>query len=250
MGRTGTFFRLLAFIGLGAVLAACSAINQDIEVDDDTVVDSQLSTVNGAIRIGQRSTVTGSIANVNGSISIGSGSQIGELRNVNGAIGLAEGTRAQSIETVNGAVRLGPGSRIHGDINSVNGAVDLGADVRVDGGLSSVNGAVRLDPGVAVQGRVGTTNGAIRLQGASVGSIETRRGTVEVLDGSIVEGSLRVRRSESADRGGPVRVVIGREAQIRGALEFEREVELFVHDSASIGEVSGAAVTRYSGDQP
>jgi hypothetical protein len=31
---------------------------------------------------------------------------------------------------------------------------------------------------------------------------------------------------------------------------FEREVKLFVHDSARIGRVTGATAVRYSGERP
>jgi hypothetical protein len=37
---------------------------------------------------------------------------------------------------------------------------------------------------------------------------------------------------------------------VDGPLVFEREVKLYVHDSARIGQVSGATVVHYSGDRP
>ena len=37
---------------------------------------------------------------------------------------------------------------------------------------------------------------------------------------------------------------------VDGTLYFEREVELFVHDSAKIGNVRGATAKRFSGNQP
>jgi hypothetical protein len=37
---------------------------------------------------------------------------------------------------------------------------------------------------------------------------------------------------------------------VDGTLEFEREVELYVSETATIGEVKGATAVRYSGDEP
>jgi hypothetical protein len=37
---------------------------------------------------------------------------------------------------------------------------------------------------------------------------------------------------------------------VEGTLDFEREVELFVHDSARIGKVSGATAKKFSGATP
>lgn len=250
MDKMNSWFGPMAFIALAIALSACFPVNQDIEIEDGSVVERQLSSVNGAVRVGQRSTVTGGVANVNGSITIGSGSQVGELRNVNGSISLADDASAQSIEAVNGAVRLGTASHIHGAVMSVNGGVEVGPDSRIDGTLSNVNGALRLEPGVTVQGGVSTTNGPIRLRGATVGGIQTRRGGIEVLDGSIVNGDLRIPRSDNAERGGPVRVVIGRNAQVLGSMEFEREVRLYVHETAIIGPVSGAEVVFFSDEAP
>ena len=44
------------------------------------------------------------------------------------------------------------------------------------------------------------------------------------------------------------RVIIGPNAKVDGPLNFEREVTLYVHDSASIGPVSGATVRRFDSE--
>ncbi len=46
------------------------------------------------------------------------------------------------------------------------------------------------------------------------------------------------------------RVVIGPGATVEGTLKFEREVELFVSDSATIGRVEGAKPIRFAGESP
>jgi hypothetical protein len=45
-------------------------------------------------------------------------------------------------------------------------------------------------------------------------------------------------------------VVVGPEAEVRGPMVFRREVRLYVHASARIGEVRGATVRRFEGEQP
>jgi len=68
----------------------------------------------------------------------------------------------------------------------------------------------------------------------------------------VVEGNVRYSKPSgwnwSASRD--PRVVIGRDSEVRGELVFEREVELYVHESAKIGKVTGATVQRYSGNRP
>jgi hypothetical protein len=46
------------------------------------------------------------------------------------------------------------------------------------------------------------------------------------------------------------RIVIGPRSVVEGALVFEREVELFVHASARIGEVTGATAQAYTDSLP
>jgi hypothetical protein len=48
----------------------------------------------------------------------------------------------------------------------------------------------------------------------------------------------------------PPRIVIGPNAVVEGALVFEREVTLYVHDSARIGKVTGATAVRFSTPTP
>jgi hypothetical protein len=45
-------------------------------------------------------------------------------------------------------------------------------------------------------------------------------------------------------------VIVGAESVVEGPLVFERPVELFVHETARIGEVEGAEPQRFSGDSP
>jgi hypothetical protein len=45
-------------------------------------------------------------------------------------------------------------------------------------------------------------------------------------------------------------IVIGPHAVVQGTLEFRREVELYVSDSAQIGAVKGATAQKFSGANP
>jgi hypothetical protein len=44
--------------------------------------------------------------------------------------------------------------------------------------------------------------------------------------------------------------VIGPGAVVKGELRFEREVRLYVSDTATIGNVVGATPVKFSGDRP
>jgi hypothetical protein len=46
------------------------------------------------------------------------------------------------------------------------------------------------------------------------------------------------------------RIVIGQGATVRGDLRFERTVQLYVGDHATIGNVTGATPIPFSGDTP
>ena len=68
--------------------------------------------------------------------------------------------------------------------------------------------------------------------------------------GSVVRGDLVVKDSTPSETGNPPRIVIGPKSQILGELRFERDVRLYVHESARIGRVTGAEPVRYSGAAP
>jgi len=90
----------------------------------------------------------------------------------------------------------------------------------VNGGIRTVNGGIDLGPGTRVDGDLTVAEAPRRL--LSWGSRESRTPTI----------------------------VIGPDSEVRGRLEFKREVDLHVHDSARIGAVEGAEPQRFSGDRP
>ena len=192
------------------------------------------------------------IDKVNGSISIESGQQAGDLETVNGSIRIDDDASAGQASTVNGSIKLGANARAE-SAETVNGAVELGAGAHLSGAVEAVNGSVTLGKGADVAQRVSNVNGRIALDAAHVGGgIETVSGDIEIGADSRVEGGVLVDENRSwflrSDR--KPRIVIGPRAVIDGALEFRREVELYVSDSATIGTVTGATARPFSGARP
>jgi DUF4097 and DUF4098 domain-containing protein YvlB len=193
------------------------------------------------------------IDKVNGSIAIESDQQAGNLETVNGSIRIDDGGSAEQTSTVNGSVKLGARASVE-SIETVNGGVELGAGARVNGAIETVNGSITLDKGADVSRRASNVNGRITLDAAHVGGgIETVSGDIEVGADSRIEGGILVDRQTGWFKWGndrKPRVVIGPRAVVDGPLEFRREVDLFVSDSATIGAVTGATAHTFSGARP
>lgn len=190
---------------------------------------------------------------VNGSIHADAGRAWGSLETVNGGIHIAANARTGDAETVNGGIDVGDGAQV-GDLETVNGGIHAGRNLRVDGNVSTVNGGIFIDRGSVVSGGIETVNGAIGLVGTQVGrGLETVSGDITVGVDSRVRGGIHVEkpgRSWGLMRQRDPRIVIGPNAQVDGALVFERPVVLYVHESAKIGSVTGATPRRYSGATP
>jgi DUF4097 and DUF4098 domain-containing protein YvlB len=194
-----------------------------------------------------------SIDKVNGSIHAEAGTAYGSLETVNGSIRIDDRARTGPAETVNGSIRIGDGAQV-GELTTVNGGIHVGRDLRIGGDVTTVNGGIFIDRGGRVAGGVETVNGAIGLVGTDVArGIETVNGDITVGVGSHVHGGIHVEKQQmrmiSFHKRDP-RIVIGPDAQVDGALVFERPVTLYVHDSARIGPVTGATAKRYSGATP
>ncbi len=194
----------------------------------------------------------GDIDKVNGSIRIESGQQAGNLETVNGSIRVASGAGVGKVSTVNGGIDIGDQASAEA-IDTVNGGIVLGAGAKVAKTVTAVNGSVQLGKGADVTGRVSNVNGRFTLEGAHVGGgIETVSGDIEIGADSRVDGGIVVDKQHgwSWGKARNPRVVIGPHAVVNGTLEFRREVDLFVSDSATIGAVTGATAHKFSGDQP
>jgi hypothetical protein len=199
----------------------------------------------------------GDVDKVNSAISIEANSTAGSLETVNGGVRVGNGSRVGSVESVNGGITLGDGVQAE-SVDTVNGGVTIGAKAIVRGAVETVNGGVMLEDDAEVGGKVGNVNGGIELSRAHVGGgIETVQGDVRIGSGSRVEGGILVEKPSgswiswgSSNKQRPPRIVIEAGAVVEGALRFERDVELYVHESAKVGAIEGAEPKRYSGDAP
>lgn len=191
------------------------------------------------------------VSKVNGGVRIDAGDTVGKVSTVNGGIRIGSNAIAAAVETVNGGVRLDEGAQV-ASVNSVNGGVRLAENAQVGGEVDSVNGSVTLAPGAGIDGDLKNVNGTITLDQARVGGrISTTNGPILIGADSVVEGGVLVRKPRGRSNDSrPPRVVIGPNAQVRGTLEFEREVLLYVHDTAHVGNIVGATPERFSGREP
>jgi len=189
---------------------------------------------------------------VNGSIHIESDQQAGDLSTVNGGIRVDTGGSAQKVSTVNGGIELG--DRVTVDsVETVNGGIELGQGAHVARTVEAVNGHIELKQGAEVAGKASNVNGRISLDAAHVGGgIETVSGDIEIGANSRVEGGLLVDQPHGFSWGKSKnpRVVIGPHTVIDGTLEFRREVDLYVSDTAKVGTITGATANKFSGDHP
>ena len=234
--------RKLALLSAGLlslliVAPACAAnMNRSITIGDGMQTNGH-STVNGSISVGANSTIDGSLDTVNGTIRVD------------------ENTKVEDVETVNGSIRLASGVSV-ADVSSVNGSIRLGENVAVDGDVSVVNGKISLAKGTKVSREVSNINGEIKLDGAEVGrNLSTINGDVTLSDGAIVRGDLIVEKpGRSNNKSRKPRITIGPGCSVLGTIVLEREVELYISDSAKVGGVSGVMsmddAIRFSGDRP
>jgi hypothetical protein len=190
---------------------------------------------------------------VNGSIHVAAGKQPGAVATVNGSIRVDDNATVTSATTVNGSVHLGAHASAT-SLDSVNGSIALGGGAQVSGSASSVNGELTLGDGAEVSGSLSNVNGKITLTAARVGGgIKTVNGSMNINGASIVEGGILVQKPSSEllqmVRDVP-RIVIGPGATVHGELRFERTVQLFVSDKATIGTVTGATPIAFTGDTP
>lgn len=240
----------ILLVSLALWLSGCFSVNSSIEIDDGSVVEDGLKTVNGRIAIGADCEIGGDVSTVNGSIRIGPATSAGAIHTTNGSITLDQAVEAESVATTNGRVRIGNDARIGESVGSTNGSIELDAGARVSGAVETSNGHITAAEGVIIADEVRSNNGRVRLTGVDVRFVSTANGPIELLDGTHVRDGLEVRPVRGTTPDEPPRIIIGRDVVVDGPLRFEREVELWVHESARIGEVEGAEARVYSGDRP
>lgn len=194
------------------------------------------------------------IDRISGDIIAEAGRHYGDLETVSGDIALRDQARLEDAGTVSGNIGGGDGVQA-GSLSSVSGNVELGARARISDDIESVSGDVFVGRGSEVGGGIETVSGNIGIVDTDLaGDIETVSGDVTVGAGSHVKGGLRVEKPDGisvsfGDRR-PQRIVIGPGAVVEGPMVFEREVVLYVHDSARTGRITGATAIRFSTATP
>jgi predicted small lipoprotein YifL len=191
-------------------------------------------------------------AGINGPVDVPPGATVDSATTVNGPVNVGDGAKVGSAATVNGSVQLGDNVTA-ASAKTVNGGIKVGSNTKVSEDVITVNGGIQLATGADVNGKLVNVNGDVRLSAAHVGGgITTVNGDIEVGKDSRVEGGIRIEKPEfSMDPGKDMpRVVIGPGAIVDGPLKFEREVKLYVSDTAKIGPVEGATPQMFSGESP
>jgi hypothetical protein len=175
----------------------------------------------------------GDVGTVNGTVQIGDNAVVGDTHVVNGTITIGEHATASAVQAINGPIRVHDGAGISGRVGSVNGPITL-AD------------------GVDVKGEVSNINGSIKVAAAHVGGeIQTVNGDIEVGPNGHIDGGIHVEKDNSWFHSGDTpRVVILAGSVVKGTLRFDRPVELYVSDKATIGPVQGATAKTFSGESP
>jgi acetyltransferase-like isoleucine patch superfamily enzyme len=193
------------------------------------------------------------VSKVNGTASVEAGQHAGNVSTVNGSVRIGDKATVEKASTVNGSVELGEGATAN-TVKTVNGGVSLDENARVTGDLSNVNGRVKLEKGADVKGKLENVNGDINLDRAHVGGgIETTNANITIGDSSKVEGGILVKKpkmSWNSSDSRPPTIIIGPHAVVTGTMTFEREVQLYVSDSATVGKIEGATAKKFSGSAP
>jgi len=215
--------------------------------------------INESIKIAAGSEASGA-STVNGSVTVGKGATVtGNVETVNGSIRIEENAVIEDAETVNGSIKIGSGVKAE-NIDGVNGAIRIGKNVTITGDVSVVNGMIAVDAGSKIAEDVSNVNGEIRLTGAEVGgNLSTVNGDVALNDGANLRGNLTIEKPagfnwNKDDDSRMPRVTIGPGSRVGGKIIAEREVELYISDTAEVGGVSGVMTmdqaVRFSGKSP
>lgn len=198
--------------------------------------------------------VTRNIDTGSGSVELAAGASSGRIDTGSGSVRLGADAQSGAIDTGSGSVQGADRVTIDGDVDTGSGSIELGAGSSVRGKIDSGSGSVDFN-GVTVEGPIDTGSGDISLVDCQLrDDLRTTRGEVKLEGSTRVDGDLIIRKSKcwgicwGDDQ--PTRVIIGAGASVAGEIRSERETELWVHETARIGKVSGAEVKRFSGERP
>jgi DUF4097 and DUF4098 domain-containing protein YvlB len=241
MARTAnkTVFTIGLLVMLMAVPAFGASVNKSVKIAAGEE-SGGASSVNGSITVGADAVVTGGVRTVNGSIRVDDGAKIEGAKTVNGGIRLGDDVESASLGTVNGTISVGSRAKVSGEIDAVNGRISLASGAVVEDSVENVNGRIEM-----VAAEVG-------------GDVSTVSGDVELEEASVVRGDLIVEKPNNwgwgKSKSRKPRIVIGPGSRVEGTIVLEREVELFISETAEVGGISGVMTmddaVRFSGDSP
>ncbi len=217
------------------------------------------ASINKSIKVSPGSESNGATS-VNGSITVGAGAIVtGTVKTVNGSISVDDDAKIEKASTVNGSVRIGNRVTTR-NLSTVNGAIRLGEECAVDGHIETVNGRIVLQNGSSVADDIENVNGDFEIIASTVGGdLSTVNGDVLLDEGAVLEGDLIVEKPSgwgwgNNDKKRKPRIVIGPGSRVEGVIDLERKVELFISETAEVGEVRGeltmADAVRFSGKRP
>jgi DUF4097 and DUF4098 domain-containing protein YvlB len=189
------------------LLLGCNfTINKSITIEDGSTVQGSRNTINGNIFVGSDCNIQGSCRSINGVIRVGDHSQVKDLRSINGDITMERGVI------------------VRGDVESINGSISCNTGGKIRGTLTAINGPIHLE-NTSVERHVKTTNGDIELLDNSIvqGDIIVKRSKgrknrrhrlrIEIAQGSVVEGDIIVK-----DRRLDVRVILIEDGKVNGKI--------------------------------
>jgi hypothetical protein len=246
-----TAFRIMP-LALAWVLLAPLTLSGCVNSHDS---DSVTTTPGSGADAGDEDQGPNGSHSINASIHIAAGKPGGEVSTINGSIHADDNAQIAGGHTVNGNISLGDHATAT-SLTTVNGGISVGAGAKVSETVTTVNGTLALHSGSEIGGRLANVNGTIILAAATVnGGIVTVNGNIDVGANSHVQGGITVKKPSTglfqwwSDSDKP-RVVIGPGTVVEGPLTFERAVRLYVSDTATIGQVTGATPVKFSGDHP
>jgi hypothetical protein len=189
---------------------------------------------------------------INGSVHVEVGRPAASASTINGSVTIDEDAAVDSVSTVNGGIHVGARA-IAKSLTTVNGSITVNQSAHT-AYLKSVNGSLTVREGAEIDGGLTTVNGKIGVSAAHIaGRISNIQGDISILGASRVDGGILVEKQHGfmiPTHSTDPTIIIGPGAKVLGELKFERKVNLFVSDRASVGTVTGATVVTFSGDNP
>ena len=145
--------------------------------------------------------------------------------------------------------RQHPGGRRHPasrSLSTVNGGIRVGEQARGDRGAWKRSTAASSSTAAAASATASTRSTARSAWSTRTSAAASIRSTATSPSASVrtCSGGIHVEKPSNSwfcmRKPKPPRIVIGPNAQVDGALVFEREVVLYVHTTAKVGSISGA----------